>query len=773
MPINRSIVVEHLKAYDFRKMFIEEIGWDYPTSGPVQIDLKKNSYHLEPVAEKRGVHVFTCVPEGDTEFPDRHIRQKIETRLRKIVYEHLLIFPNITNKTQVWQWVFRKPGGPARYREDTVSVDQSFEIIVQKLDNISINIEDEEELRLLDVLRALRDAADRDRVTKRFYDKFKTQQKNFRGFIQGIAEEDDQQWYSAVMLNRLMFIYFIQKKSFLDGNVNYLRDKLAQMQAKFGQDKFYSFYRFFLRRLFHEGLNQKEPRGKELDHLLGNIPYLNGGIFDEHELEKKYADIDIRDEAFEKLFAFFDEYQWHLDDRPLRADNEINPDVLGYIFEKYVNQKELGAYYTKEDITEYISKNTIIPFLFDEAKKECRIAFEGERSVWDLLMEDPDRYIYDAVKRGILSESPACSRRMRAGRQMDTDDADDTDYGTEQIKGVTLGQLPEKIAVGLDTKSPNLLERRKDWNSRTPEKYALPTEIWRETIARWQRYFEVRTKLENDEVHTINDFITYNLNIRQFAQDVIETAEGPELIRAFYKAITTVTVLDPTVGSGAFLFAALNILEPFYEACLDRMQAFVDELTDDASSQKYSDFRKILAKLYGHPSREYFIYKSIIVNNLYGVDILEEAVEICKLRLFLKLVAQIEAVDELEPLPDVDFNIRAGNTLVGYTKLEEVKKGVSADLFAGKEAERIMARIVSQVEDVEALFDVFRECQIEDDPSAGDFKKELQAKLKEVEEELNRYLAGEYGIDHSDEEAYTKWLTSHKPFHWAGICMRL
>ncbi len=64
---------------------------------------------------------------------------------------------------------------------------------------------------------------------------------------------------------------------------------------------------------------------------------------------------------------------------PLNGDNEINPDVLGYIFEKYINQKQMGAYYTKEDITEYISKNTIIPFLFDAAKEKCKIAFEGER----------------------------------------------------------------------------------------------------------------------------------------------------------------------------------------------------------------------------------------------------------------------------------------------------------------------------------------------------------------------------------------------------------
>jgi hypothetical protein len=685
------------------------------------------------------------VPDGDGEFPNRQYRQKIEARLRKIVHEHLLIFPDEQNRIQIWQWVYRKPGQPARYREYRFEKGQTYEALIQKLDAIVINLEDEEGIRLLDVTIKLKDAFDKDRVTKRFYDRFKKQQTTFRAFIEGIPDNENRQWYSALMLNRLMFIYFIQKKAFLDNDVNYLRNKLAQMQSKYGHDQFYSFYRFFLRRLFHDGLNRKEPRGEELDRLLGNIPYLNGGIFEEHILEKKYPNIDIKDEAFEKLFTFFDQYQWHLDDRPLRADNEINPDVLGYIFEKYVNQKELGAYYTKEDITEYISKNTIIPSLFDKAQKECKIAFEGVRSVWDLLIEDPDRYIYDAVKKGVVNDGFS---------------------KTTEIERATLAQVPYNIAIGLDTSKPNLLERRKDWNTRTPQQLALPTEIWRETIARWQRYFEVRKKLEKGEIRSINDFITYNLNIRQFAQDVIENAEGPELIRAFYKAITRITILDPTVGSGAFLFAASNILEPLYEACLDRMQAFIDELPEDANPKKFSDFKNTLKKMSAHPNRTYFVYKSIIINNLYGVDILDEAVEICKLRLFLKLVAQIEQVEHIEPLPDIDFNIRSGNTLVGYTNVEGVKKGVAADLFAGKQAVQIMRRITNQVEDVEALFDVFHLAQIEDDESALEFKNELKQKLKTVEEELNRYLAGEYGVDHTNQEEYTRWLETHKPFHW-------
>jgi hypothetical protein len=102
-----------------------------------------------------------------------------------------------------------------------------------------------------------------------------------------------------------------------------------------------------------------------------------GRIFQRHHIEELLGKkIAIADIAFEHLFSFFREYDWHLDKRENRNDREINPDVLGYIFEKYINQKEMGAYYTREDITEYISKNTIIPFLFDQARRDCTVAFD-------------------------------------------------------------------------------------------------------------------------------------------------------------------------------------------------------------------------------------------------------------------------------------------------------------------------------------------------------------------------------------------------------------
>jgi len=71
-----------------------------------------------------------------------------------------------------------------------------------------------------------------------------------------------------------------------------------------------------------------------------------------------------------------------------------------------------------------------------------------------------------------------------------------------------------------------------------------------------------------------------------------------------------------------------------------------------------------------HANLSYFIKKQIITNNLFGVDIMEEATEIARLRLFLALVASAETVDELEPLPNIDFNILAGNSLLGLMQVE-------------------------------------------------------------------------------------------------------
>lgn len=758
MPLDRKAVQDRLKNFDFSGLFTQELGWDWHTAN-LSVTVDGTQFNLEAIAHKRGMVAYHCAAPGGARIPEYAVRRKIEQQATKTAREHLIIFTDAAQTTQIWQWVKREPGKPAACRERTYHKGHSGEALIQRLQEIAFTLEEEEKLTLPDVASRARKGFDVERVTKRFYDQFQKEHAKFLSFIDGITEGTDREWYASVMLNRLMFVYFIQRKGFLDGDEHYLRNRLARCQQEKGTDKFYSFYRYFLVRLFHEGFGKRpKDRAPDLEKLVGRIPYLNGGFFEQHQIEQHYKDIEIPDKAFERIFDYFDQYQWHLDERPLRADNEINPDVLGFIFEKYINQKQMGAYYTQEDITGYICRTTIIPFLFDAARKEHKAAFEGDNAVWKLLQTDPDRYIYPALRHGIT-----------------------LNFHTAPYTPLSAPfPLPEQIEQGIDAAKPNLAERREGWNKPALPEYALPTETWREVVSRRQRYEELRSKLAAGQVREINDLITLNLDIVQFAQDVIRNCDTPELLRAFWKPLEKISVLDPTVGSGAFLFAALNILKPLYEACLERMDAFVGDLDrspDKHRPEKFKHFREVLDRVEAHPNTDYFILKSIILSNLYGVDIMEEATEICKLRLFLKLAAQVQpdvAKDNfgIEPLPDIDFNIRAGNTLVGYANPEEVRRcmtqfgGGQMKLLSGDELASY-ERFLDHLQIADAAWRTFRQQQIElgGTVTAKD-KADLRAKFSALESELNRYLATDYHIDLNNKTAYSRWIKYHSPFHW-------
>ena len=678
---------------------------------------------------------------GEGGFPKHPVRQRIEREVAKRVREHLIVYVSHDEKTQVWQWVKRELGRPERTRTHVYHRGRTSELLVQKLERLHFTLEEEEKgLSIVDVAGRVGLAFDVEKVTKQFYERFQREHSDFLGFIEGVLDVAGREWYASVMLNRLMFIYFIQKKGFLNGDTDYLRTNLSRSKAA-GPDRF---YKTFLCPLFFEGF-AKPPneRREEARRQLGEVPYLNGGIFQRHPIEREHGEnIRIPGKAFERLFGFFEQYQWHLEDRPLRKANEINPDVLGYIFEKYINQKQMGAYYTKEDITGYIGRNTILPFLFGEAQKSCAIAFEPSGGVWRLLAEEPDRYIYGAERHGMT-------------------------YDIHQHKELAeKRELPGKIAVGVKD-----VGKREGWNDPAEVEYGLPTETWREHVGRRRRYEEVRAKLAAGEVRSIEDLVTYNLDIEKFARDVIQNSEGPELVRAFWKALGEVSVLDPTCGSGAFLFAALNLLEPLYGACLEAMRGFVGDVERAQSTPpppppaKLEDFREVLERMEGHASERYFILKSIIMGNLYGVDIMEEAVEICKLRLFLKLVAQVEKKEDIEPLPDIDFNVRSGNTLVGFASLEEVKEALGSDLIKQQSLPQIEER--AAVADI--AFGKFRRMQTELDMDVNQFnkaKEDLQERLEALRGELDGYLAKDYGVKMEDKGAYKEWQRSHRPFHW-------
>ena len=330
---------QYLKESEFEDLFIEELGWDRHTQ-TLNTTVDETEYTITAIAEKRGMVIFHCSATDEGHIPERKTREKIQRQVAKSSHENLIVYTNAEKTTQIWQWAGREHGKPITRREYRYDHRQSGELLIQKLRAIVFTFEEEEDLSLIDVTGRVGAAFYAERVTKKFYDRFKKEHDAFLKFLKGIPDEEMQKWYASVMLNRLMFIYFIQKKGFLDNDPNYLRTKLAQSQEQ-GTNQY---YKEFLCPLFFEGFAKPDAeRSRDVKCLLGKIPYLNGGIFQKHQLETLHGEnIEIPDKAFEQLFRFFEKYEWHLDDRPLRNDNEINPDVLGYIFEKYINQKQMG-----------------------------------------------------------------------------------------------------------------------------------------------------------------------------------------------------------------------------------------------------------------------------------------------------------------------------------------------------------------------------------------------------------------------------------------------
>jgi len=538
MPVNLAQTRKYLNEFTFGKLFIEELGWSLPTSRQVvSFEADGVTCQRRQIAQLAGAVVLE-VNSSNGRIPDAPTRRAIHKEVAKLHHENLLIFVDNDRTQSLWYWV-KRLDGKLHPRDHHFFRGQPGDLFVSKISAMVFDISDFDDsghVPLVEVAHRLKSALDVERVTKRFYGEFKAVHDELVNLITGIPDDRQRRWYASILLNRLMFIYFLQRKGFLDyknpaardGNLKYLQDKLAQSNAA-GKNLFYS---RFLKLLFFEGFAKpQDKRSAEARTLLGSIRYLNGGLFLTHPIERDNPKIGVPDNFFTRLLDLFGRYSWNLNDTPGGDDQEINPDVLGYIFEKYINQKAFGAYYTRPEITEYLCERTI------------------------------HQLILDAIN---------------------------TPRGLPAIAGV---------------KARNY-----------------------ESIA-----------------------------------DLLMDLDAPVCRRLLTEVLPTLSLLDPACGSGAFLVAAMKTLINIYSAVIGRIKFLNDR---DLSAWLTKTERE-------HHNLAYFIKKRIITDNLFGVDIMEEATEIARLRLFLALVASAETVEDLEPLPNIDFNILPGNSLIGLMRVND------------------------------------------------------------------------------------------------------
>ena len=700
MSDSASSLVKLLDAEKFSELFIEELGWDRPISYEQHITAELLEFKLKPVASFKGIQVWLC-----NSVPATRVQREIDRQVSKLSMERLVIYTD--GKSQHWRWPMAKESngrGVVRLVDHEYKVGQNSLALTQRLELIRISLNSPEPT-LVEMLIRLRKAFDADQVTKSFFNAFAQQHQSLSLDIEGIENQGDRDWYASLLLNRLMFIYFIQWKGFMNGDRTYLSSRLEKVRVLQGPDKFFYFYRDFLIPLFHHGLGAgKLPDGpQELIDLIGTVPYINGGIFSENAIERANQ-IAVPDSTFQRIFSFFDQYQWHLDSRPSGNPNEINPDVLGYIFEQFINNKDQGAYYTKEDVTDYMTINSVTAYAL------AKIVSTESNSVQEVLKENPSRYVWQSLSHGALENLP-----------------------------------PEIMNTGFEVNgSPR--------DEKAPDHIGLPGETWWEVIDRRARDRKVRKKIAEMDI-SMDELIDLNIDLEDLTLDLIDKVDSIDEALRIWKVLTSIKIVDPTCGSGAFLFSAMKRLLNLYKTTFDL-------IADLNSEAKDNNAQTLLDDASGHANIEYFLLKKIARENLYGVDLMREATEIARLRLFLKLISVVDNFEDIEPLPDLEFNIKSGNLLVGASTKESLESAQTM------EASQNIEKVILDVKHLEKLLFNFEKAQ---DSGNSDFamsaKDVLMSGIESIRPTLDQ-MVYEGSMGESYKDGIEAWRKSHQPFHW-------
>ena len=220
------------------------------------------------------------------------------------------------------------------------------------------------------VLNDLKEAFSVDALSKEFFDEY---HRHYDIIVKELEREGNSGTiyhdYVKKMLGRIVFLHFLQKKGWLDGNQAFLRD-LFFMQPLDRRADFLEkvmeplFFGIFNTEIGQRGrLFSDRHWDKQLLEDWSELPYLNGGLFEEDAVDKLH--IKLPGSLFEDLFTFLASYNFTVDENdPDDAEVGVDPEMLGKIFESLLeDNKAKGAFYTPKEIVRYMCKESLIAYL--------------------------------------------------------------------------------------------------------------------------------------------------------------------------------------------------------------------------------------------------------------------------------------------------------------------------------------------------------------------------------------------------------------------------
>ncbi|MCX6030997.1 MAG: Eco57I restriction-modification methylase domain-containing protein [Chloroflexi bacterium] len=229
-------------------------------------------------------------------------------------------------------------------------------------------------------------------VTQKFFEEYHRVFDRVEGRITGFADADRKRLFTQRLFNRLMFIAFIQKKGWLRiaGETDYLSALWQAYQRERAAQRDYTgtepnFYRDRLRVLFFTGLNTPNEvnvvgirSGGPVEAVIGQVPYLNGGLFEE-DTDDRNPDLVVPDDCFAAILGeLFDRFNFTVtESTPLDVEVAVDPEMLGSVFEELVTGRhETGSYYTHKPVVAFMCREALKGYLRAVLPTETAAAIE-------------------------------------------------------------------------------------------------------------------------------------------------------------------------------------------------------------------------------------------------------------------------------------------------------------------------------------------------------------------------------------------------------------
>ena len=350
-----------------RRLFVETLDFDL-ASGQVSLGGAPANVQLPEAAERVAVldGVSVVYVPLNIEGAERVRKVEVDAAARLVADQlgddMLLVFTN-TSASQLHLILPKFEGARPLLQRMVVERDLPNRTAIGQVAGIYWNHRD-----LENILAALKAAFDVEPVTKRFFEEYKRIFESAMAAVGGFSEDEaeDKRTFVQTLFNRLMFVYFLSRKGWLrfGNNADYLNSLWQDYGKGLGDS---NFHRDRLRPLFFSGLNNPNSRDltEGLRTVIGDVPFLNGGLFEETDLDWRDG-IVVPDEAIgEVLTGLFERFNFTvMESTPFDIEVAVDPEMLGKAFEELVTGRhDSGAYYTPRPVVSFMCREALKGYL--------------------------------------------------------------------------------------------------------------------------------------------------------------------------------------------------------------------------------------------------------------------------------------------------------------------------------------------------------------------------------------------------------------------------